>query len=409
VATQSGFTRNTLLPDKGLKTYIPQLDLLRGIAIVLMVVNHAGVRLLDPHEQQEGLLGALIFCGSFAPVLFFFTTGFGSGISKRRVDFARFRSTFIKAVLLLLADQYMFWVNGVPLGLDFLGFIALSSVIVSAVAACRSPRAVCIIVIALALFMRFGIGPWLQAHTQVPGVVEWLISVRPIDRISYPFSPWIIYPMLGFLAARRYIMDVDTGNSYLWLCVGALGMFSLALALALYDLHAVFFRWGTMSAAYFVLSLAVISISALCAWVFGSDGSISTRLLSLRGIASLAVVPIHFALIEALVSFKIVPLSTAMEFICIGLLIAGSVVLARIFTVAINRLISRPDNTSHKLAYALATSVVLSAAAIWLVPLVFVAFAAMVVGQLAITGLMAVRDHSREFVAGASAAKILAS
>ena len=49
-----------------------QLDLLRGMAIVLMIVNHSGVRLLDPAEQQQGLLGALLFLGSFAPVVVFF-------------------------------------------------------------------------------------------------------------------------------------------------------------------------------------------------------------------------------------------------------------------------------------------------------------------------------------------------
>src|ERR1700686_2573328 len=118
------------MSDRG-RMYCWQLDLLRGMAIVLMIVNHSGVRLLDSEQQQHGFLWALLFLGSFAPVVFFFTTGFGIGIRKRAVTVAEFGSILLKAGLLILADQLMFWEEAIPLGLDFLGFIAFSSVVVT--------------------------------------------------------------------------------------------------------------------------------------------------------------------------------------------------------------------------------------------------------------------------------------
>ncbi len=376
--------------DHGNNTYSQQLDFLRGIAIVLMIINHVGIRLLNSHEQQQGLLGAIVFFGSFAPVVFFFTTGFGIGIAKRKVTVSGFRSTFLKAALLLLADQMMFWVNAVPLGLDFLGFIAFSSVLVTAVAACKRPQTVCGAVIAVALVLRFGIGPWLHAHQQLHVEVAWLFGVSPIDGISYPFSPWVVYPMLGFLMAYRYTAARDLGKSFLWPWVSAPGIVSLGLTAILYRAHAVFFRWGTVSFAFFVLSIAVISVCILCAWHFWTNRSLLPRLLSLRGISSLAVVPIHFALIEILVALGVTSLSEPNALITMAMLIAVSIFLARSFAVGVNGLV---PNT---VVYPLVALVIFSVITIWLISRPFFAiFAAMVIGQLSIAALIAVRDRSR--------------
>src|SRR5262245_13577914 len=116
---------------------VPELDLLRGLAIVLMIVNHAGVRLLDPAWLDGGGVGALVFLGGFAPVVFFFTTGFGVGLARRTPDRAALIGTLAKSGLLLLADQFMAWRAGMAWGLDFLGFIAIATVLVTAVALAR--------------------------------------------------------------------------------------------------------------------------------------------------------------------------------------------------------------------------------------------------------------------------------
>lgn len=59
-----------------------EIDVLRDLAAILMVVNHVGYKTLDPHQLNGSLAGNLVFIGSFAPVIFFFVTGVGYGIQK---------------------------------------------------------------------------------------------------------------------------------------------------------------------------------------------------------------------------------------------------------------------------------------------------------------------------------------
>jgi uncharacterized membrane protein len=174
---------------KGSIAYSVQLDVLRGLAIVLMIVNHLGVTVIDPNQARFSAMSALIFLGSFAPVIFFFTTGFGIGVSRRGGTWGGFGSTLLKAGLLILADQFMFWKNGTPWGLDFLGFIGLSSVLVTAVA--RSKRAVglCCGLIAALVLIRFGAGPPLRDHFNLSPLSAWLLGVAPLDNVSYPLTP----------------------------------------------------------------------------------------------------------------------------------------------------------------------------------------------------------------------------
>ena len=83
------------------------LDTLRGIAVVAMLLNHAGVYLLRPEVVAEvwSFGGALTFFGSFAPVLFFFTTGFGYGWRDPGGACAREkRDVLYKAFVLIAAD-----------------------------------------------------------------------------------------------------------------------------------------------------------------------------------------------------------------------------------------------------------------------------------------------------------------
>ena len=70
------------------RVFVPELDVLRGIAAVLMILNHAGFRLLSGVDASSSISGAAVFLGGFAPVVFFFATGFGIALSTRaRHDF----------------------------------------------------------------------------------------------------------------------------------------------------------------------------------------------------------------------------------------------------------------------------------------------------------------------------------
>jgi uncharacterized membrane protein len=114
---------------------VAELDLLRGTAASLMVFNHVGYAALNRTAAQEGVSGAIVFLGSMAPVLFFFATGPAARAGS-------WRSLADKVLLLMLADQFLGWTLGRPLGLYFFGFIAVSMVAARLVLATPRPVAV---------------------------------------------------------------------------------------------------------------------------------------------------------------------------------------------------------------------------------------------------------------------------
>jgi uncharacterized membrane protein len=374
--------------------HIPQLDLVRGLAIVLMIVNHAGIGLIDPYSQQNDPLAALVFLGSFAPVVFFFTTGFGVAIGRQGFDLEAFLSTLLKAALLVIADQFLLWKQGKPWGLDFLGFIAISTVMMTAIRAVKKSEVLCAVAIAIVLSARFVLGPWLRSHTHLTGLEDWLVGVRPVDNVSYPFSPWIVYPLIGYIAACRYQAIKTADERSLFWFLGTVASGSFLVAAIMDRAQAPFFRWGTMSLAFFVLSIGVASVVILAAWLICAKSSLATRALSLRGIASLAVVPIHYVLVELLVDCDIKPMGVPMIVVTMTALVVISVSLSRLYATSVKRWMVRVRSpVSWCLFIALA---LLSAVVVWMTPTLPAAdLCAFAVGQLSITALLAARDQRR--------------
>jgi Heparan-alpha-glucosaminide N-acetyltransferase, catalytic len=374
------------------KHSVDQLDFLRGIAISMMIVNHVGIRVLDQDLQATGPLATLVTIGGFAPVVFFFTTGFGIGFAKRDINLDSFLSTLLKAGLLIVADQFLFWRTATPWGLDFLGFIAISSVFVTSIAASRKPIWLCAIIIMSVLAIRFGLGTWFRGQPDLPGFETWLVGARGIDRISYPFSPWIIYPLLGFVMGRSYraIQGSHTSFPRPWLYAATIG--ALVFAAALLQAHAIFFRWGTMSFAYFVLSIGVLFLMLIIAWKVANHWPLAARLLSLRGISSLAVVPIHYALIEIAAGLESTPLRALATLAAMGVILASSVILSRAFATTVDTWIS---SASPAVASVALSSLIALCAAICWYPFeqVTLKFAAFVVGQLAIAAFLLIRSR----------------
>ena len=50
------------------RSAIPELDTFRGVAAILMVINHAGFKLLEPDAALSGLSGGFVFSGAFGNV-----------------------------------------------------------------------------------------------------------------------------------------------------------------------------------------------------------------------------------------------------------------------------------------------------------------------------------------------------
>lgn len=370
---------------------IGQLNTLRGLAIVLMIVNHAGISLVDWRLQEAEPFRAPIFIGSFAPVIFFFTTGFGIGISRRAVDLASFFSTLLKAALLIVADQFLFWKNSVPCGLDFLGFIAFSSVFTTTVALNKRPVRVCTAIIASVLFIRFCVGPWVRLHIFLPPIGEWIVGIRAVSSVSYPLSPWIIYPMLGFVMARRYRAVEGLIKPFLWPWATAVSAFAILIAILLWISDAHFFRWGTMNFAYFILSIGVIYFSIVAAWQLVACCPYAARLLSLRGIASLAAVPIHYALIASIVAAKISPADSLSMLAAFAGIATITIALSRLFASGVQGWVSA---MLGRMAWApFGGLVIVSGVLLWWMPQQSIAvFASFVIGQLSIAALLGIRN-----------------
>ena len=290
-----------------------ELDVLRGVAAVMMVVNHVGVKVLAPQFVESGFTGALLFVTSFAPVIFFFVTGVGTGIqSYKRKKASRWASVLTKAGILWLADLLLAWSSGNGWWLDFLGFIGLSIVLLELIRTSKKPIAFSAIGIVLITLLRYGVGAIVAHFGWVENMwgVELVLGTKMIPNVSYPLSPWLAYPLLGFIAGAtiaRLQTKIDQQRFQTIAKILGAAALPAIVSLVFAVKGAVFFRWGSMSIAFYILSFAAILGCLAIAMLLCSDRcpSFISEGLSLRGISSLAVVPIHYCLIDLLGWFKI--------------------------------------------------------------------------------------------------------
>ena len=302
------------------RTHWQELDVLRGIAAVMMVVNHVGVKLLAPQYTESGLTGALLFIASFAPVIFFFVTGVGTGIqSHKRKKASRWATVLTKAGILWLADLLLAWSNGEWWRLDFLGFIGLSIVVLELIRTSKAPIALSAVGIGCITLLRYGVGAIVShlgltepGFTQ-PGFawgINFVLGTEMLANVSYPLAPWLAYPLLGFIAGSaiaRLQQQLEQERFQTIAKILAAALLPALISLFLAFKGAIFFRWSSMSLAFYILSFVAILLCLAIAMVFRSDRcpSFISSGLSLRGISSLAVVPIHYFLIDLIGWFGI--------------------------------------------------------------------------------------------------------
>jgi hypothetical protein len=160
---------------------------------------------------------------------------------------------------------------------------------------------VCAVLIVALLSIRYLAGEFLQPHIRHYDFLVWLLGVKSIAEISYPLSPWMVYPLLGFVLGSLYgsVRPRAPQPRNRWLQAGiALTLLFLAAAVVMHHEKAIFFRWGSMTSAYFVLSLSVLFASALLALFFVMRSERLSAWVSLRGVASFAVIPLHYAMLD---------------------------------------------------------------------------------------------------------------
>lgn len=295
-----------------------ELDVLRGLAAILMIVNHLGYKTLNSNQIDGSLLGSLVFIGSFAPVLFFFVTGVGYGIqSSQKKKTSHWYITLNKVVVLVLADLLMHWSEGRWLGLDFLGFIGLSSLVLEFLRSSRLPLTYCIAGFTAVSLMRYLLGPYIRFlgyDQQTWGLIGWILGTSGSPGISYALSPWLAYPFAGYLigvAAMYYRVLIETHRLQVISGLLMLAVFPCIAGTIMAQHGASFFRWGTVALGFYIVSFAVLLIGL--AWSLAICGECRLRgcqnILSLKGIASLAVVPVHYFLIYLVVIIGMTGLS----------------------------------------------------------------------------------------------------
>lgn len=278
--------------------------MLRGLAVVFMVINHAGALLLAPAVATQGWLGALVFVGSFAPVLFFFATGVGAGLVGERRGAPAFWPMADKVLLLFLADAFMSLQGGAQRWwFDFFAFIGLSVFAVWGVQRTRRPVAMAIGAIVVLLVLRYGLGPWAHAQgwtradTVAAKVLAWCLGTPGVHGFSYLATPWLVYPLAGFVLGAWYgAAPTLSRPRALWpaLVVAALALGASGVA---YLKGASFFRWGAVAIAFFVLSIAVVALACLLAFVLVRRLPRAGRVLSMPGVSAFAAVPVHYAML----------------------------------------------------------------------------------------------------------------
>ncbi|CAN0093970.1 unnamed protein product, partial [Chrysoparadoxa australica] len=285
--------------------HLPELDLLRGYAALFMVVNHLGNSLFS-HNSALGLgIQTLLFITSFAPVLFFFTSGLGMGLqSAGKQKKINFNSTLYKFALLIIADMFLAFGRGNLIGLDFLGFIAIIVLLLDLIRSSRHPILISIASIGAIFIMRFAIAPkvMIENDTFTNTFTNWFLG-NGVNHVSYPFAPWFIYPLVGFLLGaivgrqENVIQYINMKKN--WLILAGFAALCGGIAYLGYKLGFSFFRWGTIGIGFFILSFTVIATSLLIVMLANKLPKVNMlKLFNLNGPACLAVVPIHYFFIH---------------------------------------------------------------------------------------------------------------
>lgn len=321
-----------------------QLNLFRGIAGVLMVLNHAGFGWLAPADSREGVVGAAVFLGSAAPGLFFFATGVGMGLSRRSsIDWPLLR----KVLLLLVADTFLRWGQQEWLGLDFFGFCAVSMLAVGVVGSSRRGVWWALAAAAALLLARYAAVPWLGPLAAKWPALAFATGIEGLPGFSYPLSPWLALPLVGFVVGRGQGAAVGrTARAAAFFAA----VLSCAASAAMAAGGAVVHRWGTVSFAYMLFGAGFVAI----AWAFcGGLARLKrpdTGFLEIRGPASLLVVPIHYALIASVAALAPPPFDPAVW--------VAAVIVLVVATIAAAKWIASCLRQAGKLPYASALTLV---------------------------------------------------
>jgi len=175
-----------------------EIDLLRGLAIVFMLISHSSVMWLSNEDNSSGFSGVLSFIGSFAPVVFFFVTGMGYGLSHRVGHADTIGPVIYKAALLIVMDGFMRTNDEFFLGWDFLAFIGFSMLFLHFLKGKARALEWSLFLIVTLFLLRYILPVFFQPLSEPDYKLIAIVSGnKGLKGVSYWFTPWLIYSLSG--------------------------------------------------------------------------------------------------------------------------------------------------------------------------------------------------------------------
>jgi len=274
-----------------------------------MVFNHAAAKWLSPSELAQPFMAMAFLLGSYAPVIFFAATGLGAGIQAevQRERGGGHSFGFGRKVAILLVADALMWLEPTQwLGNDFLGFIALCMLMLEPLRASRRGWIWAAVGVVVVTVLRYGVAPLVIASPQ-PGVEpSWAAFAGGLGSpsgFSYPPLPWLAYALFGFVVGvwtQRRGETVVRRRGLLatgLLIVSVVGVLGLVV---LVQRGGNLVRWGTVNRLFYLSGFIGIALCCGLGLVLTSWPRIA-RLLELRGLSSLALVPMHYAVIATVI------------------------------------------------------------------------------------------------------------
>jgi len=286
-----------------------EVDLLRGFAIIFMILSHSTVAWLSAEDNNRGFSGFLSFVGSFAPVVFFFVT-------------------VIVMDFFMRSDSQFSW------GWDFLAFIGFSMLMLHFLKGRTNALRWSFVLIGFLFLVRL-FSPVLLSSLGEPEnqIIAIIYGGQTFKGVSYWFVPWLAYPLAGFILGvlynRNYKLWLQKGQ-FIMGCFLFLGLFVLFISLYLETQGMIYFRWGSVSINFIIISFSVLLLSLLLACMLAKlpVNSFLVKTLSISGVSSLAVVPIHYFILDVTGNYFSGFLSSVVYYFLCPLFIYLNIVLA---------------------------------------------------------------------------------
>ncbi len=367
---------------------------MRGLAGIAMVFNHAAAKWLSPAELAHPFMAMAFLLGSYAPVIFFSTTGIGAGIQaevQRERGGGHSFGFGRKVAILLVADALMWLTPTQWVGNDFLGFIALCMLVLEPLRSSPRGWVWAAAGVVLVTVLRYGVAPLVIASPEPGAEVGWAAFAGGLGSppgFSYPLLPWLAYALFGFVVGvwmQRFGAIVVRRR--MMLAAGALLIATVGvIGLALYvQRGGTLARWGSVNRPFYLSGFVGLALCGGLALVIAVRPRWA-ELLELRGISSLALVPMHYAVIAVVLAAVEPGMWSAPRF---GAAAIGCVVVSFVASRAWERVTRWMKDRPHS-RYGLMGLAVLAVIAKLTIRDTALLTGAVVIGQLALCSLLLV-------------------